>query len=108
MTTTSQLTPLEDALAGMILAADLLDDSGGMLLPAGATLSESSLKSLRRRGVEMVSVVAGAEPVDSAALQALREQRLERLKVLFRRSASVGATPALLAILDAYRSEQTS
>ena len=108
MNTSSQDTPLEEALAGMILAADLRDDSGGMLLPAGATLSESSLKSLRRRGVEVVSVVAEAAPVDSAALQALREQRLERLKVLFRRSAGVGATPALLAILESYRSEQTA
>ncbi len=108
MNTISQLTPLDNALAGMILAADLLDDSGGMLLPAGATLSESSLNSLRRRGVEAVSIVAEAEPADPAALQALREQRRQRLQVLFRRSATVGATPALLAILESYRSEQTS
>lgn len=108
MTTTSQIIPLDEALAGMVLAEDLRDDGGGMLLPAGATLSESSLKSLRRRAVDMVSVVAEAAPVDSAALQALRQQRLERLKVLFRRSAGVGATPALLAILESYRSEQSA
>ena len=108
MNTISQDTPLGEALAGMVLAADLLDDSGGMLLPAGATLSESSLNSLRRRGVEMVSVVSEAKPVDSAVLQALREQRRQRLQVLFRRSAAVGATPVLLAILDSYRSGQAS
>jgi hypothetical protein len=48
---------LDDAVAGMVLVNPILDAHGGVLLPAGAKLGESTLTSLRRRGVDRVAVL---------------------------------------------------
>ena len=108
MNAASQLITLDKANAGMTLATDLRDDSGGMLLPAGATLTDASINSLRRRGIESLTIVAEAEAPDPAVLEALREQRRARLRVLFRRSFDAGATPSLLQSLEAYRNSETA
>lgn len=100
----SEQIDIGDASAGMLLAHDLKDSSGSVLLPAGASLSESNLASLRRRGIERIAVVGAAEPVDPAALQAERERKCARLVHLFRRSATVGATALLLERLIMFRS----
>jgi hypothetical protein len=107
MTAAAHMVAIDDAAEGMLLSHDLLDDAGNVLLPAGATLSAVSLRSLRRRGIETLPVVADTEadgaPPDPAALAAERERRLARLAHLFRRSADVGATGRLLAQLLVYR-----
>ncbi|HAT31875.1 MAG TPA: hypothetical protein DCW29_13770 [Janthinobacterium sp.] len=117
----ARLIPLEQASAGMVLAADLRDADGAVLLPAGATLSVASLASLRRRGIAACSVrddVAApaqasaapvdASPVDAAALDATTmdaavDAAQARLAQLFRRSAEVEATPLLLRLLSLHR-----
>jgi hypothetical protein len=97
---------LDDARAGMVLAADLCDGGGAVLLPAGATLSDASLKSLARRGVGTLSVqddeTDGAGGAPSEAEQLRRCARLERL---FRRSMDVGASAALFGYLQRFRKE---
>lgn len=98
-----QMVGLEQASAGMVLAADLCDDAGQVLLPAGATLSEATLLSLRRRGVASLNVVGQAPAPDAAAVQAERERQCLRLVRLFRASATEGATGRLLEHLLAYR-----
>ena len=105
MSAQGTLIPLSDAEAGMVLAADLRDGGGAVLLPAGTALSASSLKSLERRGVEEVSVVA-EEPAESdEQKEAERLRRLARLERLFRHSAGSGATGRLLGYLQRYRKE---
>jgi len=103
MALTQQLTGIDDAVEGMVLAHDLLDPGGSVLLPAGATLSAVSLRSLRRRGIEWLQVAAAEAAPDAAALAAERERRALRLAQLFRRSAGVGASSRLLEQLLAYR-----
>jgi hypothetical protein len=98
-----QTVGLEQANAGMVLAEDLRDDGGQVLLPAGATLSEATLLSLRRRGIASLNVVGDAPAPDAAALQAERERQCQRLARLFRASATQGATGRLLDHLLAYR-----
>ena len=98
-----QTITLDHARAGMVLAADLCD-GGKVLLPAGASLSEASLMSLRRRDIACLTVVGeDAVPADQAALLAGRERQCVRLGHLFRNSAGVGASAHLLALLLDYR-----
>lgn len=98
---------IDIASEGMVLAGDLRDAGGAILLPGGATLSQSTLKSLRRRGIERlaVSLPDAPEPeLDPAAQQAERARRGARLRHLFRRvGEGDGASAALLARLMHYR-----
>lgn len=103
--------PIAEAAAGMVLAEALRDDGGAVLLPAGATLSDASLRSLRRRGVATLSVIGAAvagsadAAADAAHGQAERERQCARLARLFRHSAEAdGAGAQLLAHLLRYRS----
>lgn len=103
MSGVAQHIALDQAGAGMVLAADLCDDGGKVLLPAGATLSAASLASLRRRGVASLEIVGAAPPADEGALRAERERQCQRLEYLFRASADQGAGARLLALLLDYR-----
>ncbi|RSZ57413.1 hypothetical protein HF313_11790 [Massilia atriviolacea] len=106
MTSTVQTIGIDAASEGMVLAGDLRDAGGAVLLPAGATLGASSLASLRRRGIEQLEVLGAAEPLDQAALQAERERQCARLEHLFRRCLGgppAGASAVLFERLLAYR-----
>ena len=100
----STVVDLDDASAGMVLAEALLDAHGAVLLPPGAVLSDSTLNSLRRRGVPSCSVLVPPEPETPEQAAARRQQCLERLQHLFRRSAQTEATGELLRLLADYRS----
>jgi hypothetical protein len=75
-----KLTELARARPGMALSDDLLDRQGQVLLPKGAVLTDATLASLARHGVDVLPLVdaAGETPgPDAAAVQA-------RLDYLFR------------------------
>jgi hypothetical protein len=103
MTAAVQAIALADATAGMVLAEALHNQAGSVLLPAGATLTSTTLNALRRRGIESLGVLGEKEPDDGAARAAERERQCARLARLFRNSAELGATGALLARLYLYR-----
>jgi hypothetical protein len=103
MSVSEQTIAIDAAVEGMVLSQNLLDAGGAVLLPAGATLSASSINSLRRRGIEAVQVAMAAEPVDEAALLAERARQCARLERLFRHSAGHGATAKLMARLTSFR-----
>ena len=105
MNALEQTVDLDDAREGMQLARELRDAGGGVLLPAGASLSASSLNSLRRRGIEQIVVVAEAPAEDPAIAAARRARAGKRLDHLFRHSATLGASAALLERLRTYRKE---
>ncbi|MDD5330710.1 MAG: hypothetical protein PHX38_11950 [Sulfuricella sp.] len=91
----SKWMPLERAEVGMVLAQDVLDAGGGCLLAQGGELTEASLASLRRRGVDHV-VVAVAEEALSAEQRAAREAEMRaRIDRLFRKA---GSDPMLLKL----------
>jgi len=93
---------LDEAMAGMTLAQDLLDDGGAVLVPRNATLTDSLLGALRRRGVQRCVVVVAAA-VDAAELQRERERRMHRLEHLFRHVGTAPGSALLLARLRAFR-----
>ncbi|MGJ9417203.1 hypothetical protein ACHAC9_05460 [Massilia sp. CMS3.1] len=97
---------LDQAIAGMALAAALLDDHGAVLVPQDATLTTGMLASLRRRGVERC-LVWSADGPDPAELARERECRLQRLEWLFRHRSEAGCM-LLLAQLRAYYSRESA
>ena len=97
---------LDDASAGMVLAADLVDGGGAILVPRGATLTDSLLGALRRRGVERCAIVVDEE-VDTAGLERERQRSLQRLERLFRHTAGMPGSALLLARLRDYRNGAT-
>ena len=73
---------LDEACAGMVIATDVTNAQGRVLLPRGAVLREVLLASLRRHNIKLLSIVpqaqaGGADP-RAAALR-------ERIEWLFRR-----------------------
>lgn len=73
--------PLDETRAGMVLADDVRDAKGMVLLPGGATLTDMALTSLGRRGIETLAVLVPLElsEVEIAARQAQLAQRLDWL-----------------------------
>ncbi|HEU4843214.1 MAG TPA: hypothetical protein VFT05_03020 [Burkholderiaceae bacterium] len=107
-----QRIALDQAAAGMVLAADLLDGHGAVLLPRGAALTDATLASLRRRGVASCTVEpaapagATADEAARAARARQREQQLARLQQLFRHCAGHEANATLLQLLTDYRNRE--
>jgi len=86
---------------GAVLFEEVRDAQGTVLLPAGTTLTEALLKSLRRRGVEALCIVN--DEISEAELAAERERWKNRLAVLFRRCESDTAGKTLMQYLIDYR-----
>ena len=102
MSVGSQDIDIGAALPGMVLAADLNDGQGALLLRRGMTLNPAHLAALRRRGIERCKIVIEAPGAGTAPAheQARLQQRLARL---FRHSAGIEASDALFQLLVHYR-----
>ena len=87
----------------MVLAAEVLDHQGSVLLPKGAALSEGLLTSMRRRGIDSVQVEDDA--VSPEQLAAAREQLAQRLAQLFRQPGPGRADALLREQLTRHRME---
>lgn len=102
MTSVRQID-LQQAEAGMLLAENLLDSGGAVLLPQGAPLTAANIASLRRRGIETCRVLAPASLEDDALKRQRRERALARLERIFRHRDAHDASGHLLAIVRRYR-----
>lgn len=91
---------IDEAEAGMVLSDAVLDGQGGLLVASGATLTESTLQSLRRRGIDTLSVLN--DRISEEELAAERQRHQQRLAKLFRKYAS-DADNKLLQIITQYR-----
>ena len=87
---------------GMEVAAAVADDSGRMLLPAGAILSESGIAGLLRRDIATVTVLVEL-PEDPEVVAANRARIVGHLDQVFRRAGDGRATRALYDAVLAYR-----
>ena len=92
---------LDDAVPGMTLSDAVVDNQGGVLLPGGTTLTETMLSSLRRRGIDYLSIVN--DKLSDADLAAERERLQQRLVQLFRKCNNQGAGNLLLQSVTQYR-----
>lgn len=99
--------PLDQAEAGMQLAAAVCNPRGEVLLQAGCELTEASLSGLRRRGIGHVAV----QVVDSRGEEELQAQRvrvLNRLNLLFRNAGQDPHLASLYHLVLEYRLEALS
>ncbi|HSY27195.1 MAG TPA: hypothetical protein VK832_06815 [Burkholderiaceae bacterium] len=92
---------LDDAEPGMILSNTLFDAHGGVLLPSGVELTESVLTSLRRRGIDQITVVN--DRISEADLAIERARLQKGLDNLFRNSIDRGASNSLKESVMQYR-----
>jgi hypothetical protein len=93
---------LVEVEAGAVLAADVLDAHGEVLLAKGTGLTSSHLQLLRRRGVESVSVYSEDElpPRPGELLAAQLAAYLERQERVF---SKVRGDPRMAALYQAAR-----
>lgn len=95
-----KMVSLEDARPGMQLVADICDANGGVLLAAGAVLSEAALAALARRGVDRLAVAEALGPEERARRIAEIDQRLG---VLFRHAGDDPLLRRLRGIVREFR-----
>lgn len=96
---------LDEVEEGAQLYEQVADRQGNVLLPAGAELTGSMIRSLERRGIESVIVVD--DSVSAEALAQAREEIGARLDQLFSKSSG-RASAALRQLVLEYRLEQLS
>lgn len=97
--------PLAQVCPGKILAEDVLDARGNLILKQGTLLTESVLNSLRRYKIKTIAVIdeendAAEDVVDNAAT---KQQIQERLAKLFRHIGDDVATRSLRDWVGEYR-----
>ena len=78
----------EAALPGMCLSEAVVDDSGRVLVPEGAVLTESLIQSLLRRGVSELCVDQATE--EDPAEREIRRARIARSVAVYFRQAGDG------------------
>lgn len=103
----TQEVDINDVHAGAVLAADVVDGDGRVLMSAGAALSDAALTSLRRREIVSVTVEL-VEELDAAALAARRVRLENQLARLFRHAGEDTETRALQQAVLAYRLKENS
>ncbi|MBC3872000.1 hypothetical protein [Undibacterium flavidum] len=97
---------------GDILAEELLDKIGHVLLPAGTTLTASMLKAIGNHHIHQLSIQnVENQEASTANEEETREnngQQLERLNRLFRHGPYEGPTEILRSYITKYRQGEAS
>lgn len=101
MTNRVRQVVLDDAVPGMVLADAIRDAHGGVLLPSGTELTDATLQSLRRCGIDSILVLN--DDIPEAELAAERAQIQQQLDRLFRRHADNEKNALLRQYLAEYR-----
>lgn len=112
MNVSEKSLPIDEVNAGMVLARELRDAHGSVLLPAQSTLTDATIAALMRRGIDSVTIeyeeaVSEAElALQQAELALQRERRAKRLTHLFRLCGTDDANGSLHRLVSQYRLEQ--
>jgi hypothetical protein len=101
MTKRHHYLPLSKVTPGMVLAEDLLERMGHVLLPAGAALTAGMLKSLAQHDVHLLAIVATEDMAADSANDTT--QQLERIEHLFRHVPRPEPTATLYEYVRNYR-----
>ncbi len=70
---------LDQACAGMMIAVDVTDAQGRVLLPRGAVLRATRLASLRRNNITLLTIVPQAQAGGADSRIAVLRERVEWL-----------------------------
>ncbi len=98
---------LQNAVAGQVVAQEVVDKSGSVLVAAGAVLTERLIAQLQHRGIESLALQPRCSPEEQAARRQDIEQRLDKQ---FSRHGTDATMQHLRQVLTAYhgRAETTS
>lgn len=92
---------------GAILAEELLDKIGHVLLPAGTKLTAAMLQAIGNHHIHQLSIQdlgnADTVVINQEDAQQKKIQQLERLNHLFRHESEDGPTKTLRTYIEKYR-----
>ena len=80
-----QYLSIKNIKPGMILADDLMDKLGRILLPAGTLLTEKVLISIAQHHILQLSILVSELPGEEQDPALERQKKIDRLKQLFRK-----------------------
>lgn len=100
--------PIPRISAGMVLADELLDKLGHVLLPAGTKLTQNMINSMEHHDVHQLSIVVEETEEEMQEDLAAKQKKRERLSVVFRHAPYPEPTASLKAYIEKYREGATS
>ncbi len=103
-----QYLALKNIKPGMVLADDLMDKLGRILLPAGTSLTDKILKSITQHHILQLSILVSELPGEEQDQTLERQKKIDRLQQLFRHAPYESPTSILQAYAYKYREGDAS
>lgn len=100
--------PIHKITEGMVLADDLMDKLGHVLLPAGAAITDATLKSLGRHDILQLCILVDEVPGEEQDQLIELQNKADRIDILFRKNPCDSPTTMLLSYVQKYRSGKAS
>lgn len=99
--------PLQKVIADMVLADNLLDKQGHILLPAGTCLSAAMIASMHHHDIHQLSILIddASEPEQDREISL--QAKMDRLDAIFRHAEKEGPIASLYVYLQRYLREET-
>lgn len=97
-----KITPvsIDDLQAGMIVARDVIDQRGAMLMQNGAALTSQMIEILKKRGIEEVLITTPEEESKRRATQALEAATIRARRETALTAKATEKLNIALAMLD--------
>jgi hypothetical protein len=97
-----KMIKIDDCADGMVLAKDVKNDSGGILLPRGSVLRTGTLASLKKHGVSRLVI----EEETNKSMPAFSREEIEKAEEMYRevveqRFVNPAADPMVQALFKA-------
>lgn len=103
-----QYLSMKNIKPGMILADDLMDKLGRILLPAGTSLTAKILKSITQHHILQLSILVNEIEGEEQDPGLERQIKIDRLTQLFRHGPILSPTNLLQEYLLKYRTGDAS
>ena len=103
-----QYLSIKNIKPGMVLADDLMDKLGRILLPAGTSLTDKILKSIAQHHILQLSILVSELPGEEQDHALERQKKIDRLQQLFRHGPYESPTNILEAYTHKYRAGDAS
>lgn len=100
--------PVARISAGMVLADELLDKLGHVLLPAGTQLTQNMINAMEHHDVHQLSIVIEESEEEKQEALLARQRKRERLNIVFRHAPYSEPTSILQSYIAKYRDESAS
>lgn len=98
-----QYLAIKNIKPGMVLADDLMDKLGRILLPAGTALTDKILKSITQHHILQLSILVSELPGEEQDHAHEQQKKLGRLEQLFRKGPYESPSNILQAYILKYR-----